>query len=89
MISKITKDFLQQFRTLPSEIKEQSRRAYTLWKSNPFHPSLRFKRVSRRQPFYSVRIGISYRAVGLLEQNTLYWFWIGTHNEYDELLKYI
>lgn len=54
----------------------------------PHHSSLQFKRVSQRQPVYSVRVGIGYRALGLLQQaDHIYWFWIGAHAEYDELLK--
>jgi len=36
---------------------------------------------------YSVRIGIGYRALGLRDADHVYWFWIGSHAEYDELLK--
>jgi hypothetical protein len=35
----------------------------------------------------SVRIGVGYRALGLLKADTVTWFWIGTHDEYDRLLK--
>ena len=38
-----------------------------------------------RKDVYSVRIGVHYRALELLKQNTIYWFWIGTHAEYDRL----
>jgi hypothetical protein len=43
--------------------------------------------VSQVQPVYSVRIGIGYRALGLREADTVSWFWIGSHAEYDELLR--
>jgi len=66
-----------------------SARAYALWRPDPYHPSLRFKRVSQRQPIYSVAIGIGYRALGLREADHVYWFWIGPHAEYDELLKHL
>jgi len=68
-------------------IQEQAARAYALWRSDPHHPSLQFKRVSQNQPIYSVRIGISYRALGLRTEEQIYWFWIGSHSEYDDLLK--
>jgi mRNA-degrading endonuclease HigB of HigAB toxin-antitoxin module len=68
-------------------VQQQASNAYTLWKTDPYHPSLQFKRVSQKQPIYSVRIGLNYRALGLLESNHIYWYWMGTHNEYDELLK--
>ena len=67
--------------------KEQAARAYALWRSDPYHSSLQFKRVSQRQPIYSVRVGLSYRALGLREGQHVYWFWIGPHAEYDELLR--
>jgi hypothetical protein len=54
---------------------------------NPAHPSLVFKRVKESQPLYSVRIGLTYRAIGLLKGDTVTWFWIGAHDEYDELIK--
>jgi hypothetical protein len=38
---------------------------------------------------YSVRIGIGYRALGLRKDEQIYWFWIGSHAEYDDLLKRI
>lgn len=56
-------------------------------RSNPQHPSLQFKRISQTQPVYSVRIGIGYRALGLRDADHVYWFWIGSQAEYDELLK--
>ena len=43
--------------------------------------------MSQRQPIYSARVGINYRVLGLLEEDHIYWFWIGTHAEYDELFQ--
>jgi hypothetical protein len=87
MKSSVTKGFRKQLDGLPREIQKQAARSYALWRSDPYHPSLQFKRVSRRQPIYSVRIGIGYRALGLREEDRVFWFWIGSHAEYDELLK--
>ena len=87
MKSSVTKGFRKRLDRLPKEVQEQAGRAYALWRSDPYHPGLQFKRVSRRQPFYSVRVGIGYRALGLREVDHVVWFWIGSHAEYDELLK--
>ena len=87
MKSSVTKEFRKRFDALPLEIREQADRAYALWRSDPHHPSLEFKRVSKRQPIYSARIGIGYRALGLQENDHTFWFWIGSHAEYDQLLK--
>jgi hypothetical protein len=85
--SSITSAFRKQFASLPEAIQEQAKRAYALWRVNPYHPSLQFKCVSQYQPVFSVRIGIRYRALGLKEGKQVFWFWIGSHAEYDALLK--
>ena len=87
MKSSVTKEFRRRLERLPTSVQEQAVQAYVLWHSNPYHNSLQFKRVSQRQPIYSVRIGIGSRALGLREADHVYWFWIGSHAEYDELLK--
>jgi mRNA-degrading endonuclease RelE of RelBE toxin-antitoxin system len=87
MKSRVTKEFRTRLECLPKEIREQAFHAYNIWRNNPYHNSLQFKRVSRRQPIYSVRIGIGYRAMGFRENDQIYWFWIGAHAEYDRLLK--
>lgn len=87
MKSSITKEFRKRLSQLPSAVQEQVDKAYALWVKDSSHPSLQFKRVSQRQPIYSVRISLNYRALGLLENDHIYWFWVGPHAEYDELLK--
>ncbi len=89
MISKTTKQFRRMFATLPSDIRHRAREAYKLFKENPNHPSLRFKRVHSTEPIYSVRINIDYRAVGVSETGEIVWFWVGTHAEYDKLIDRI
>lgn len=87
MKSSTTKDFRKRLNQLPISVQEQANKAYALWRTDPYHPSLQFKRVSQRQPIYSARVSLNYRTLGLLEKEHIYWFWIGTHAEYDELLK--
>ncbi len=86
MKSSTTGDFRKKLNQLPISIREQANKAYELWRDNSNHPSL-LKRVSQRQPIYPARVSLNYRALGLLENGQIYWFWIGTHAEYDELLK--
>jgi len=87
--SELSPEFRAAFRRLPARIQQQARRNYKFWKDNPRHPSLDFKRVGKKSPVYSVRVGIGWRALGLLDKNddTILWFWIGSHAEYDRLLK--
>ncbi len=85
MKSKRTKQFKKLFAQLPSHAQEQAREAYKLFKQNPYHPSLHFKRIDPQEPIYSARISRSYRAVGRMEGNNITWYWIGSHADYDYL----
>ena len=87
MKSQTTKSFWKRYWALPPEIRQKARQTYKLWRDNPSHPSLFFKRVKESQPLYSIRIGLAYRTLGLLKADTVTWFWIGTHNEYDRLIS--
>ena len=87
MISHTEARFWKFYEKLPPEIQENADQAYQLWKSNPFHPSLQFKRVTPKKPLYSVRVGLGYRALGWREGNTITWFWVGNHDEYNRLLR--
>ena len=86
MRSRATPRFWAAYRELPPEIKELARKAYGLFRDNPGHPSLQFKKV-HEDSIYSVRVTLGYRALGLLEDEEVTWFWIGTHAEYDRLLE--
>ena len=87
MNSQITEDFLACFARLPEAVKAQARKAYRLWRENSSHPSLHFKRIHDHENLYSVRVGLGWRALGLLEGDTITWFWIGSHAEYDQLIS--
>ena len=65
----------------------RARAACRLFRRDPSHPSLRFKQVHATRPIYSVRIGLAYRALGVLDGNDIVWFWIGSHADYDQLLR--
>lgn len=81
MISRTTERFWRGFQRLPREIQEQARSAYRLFRQDPHHPSLRFRCVHQTEPVYSARVGLHYRAVGVVDGNTIIWFWIGSHAE--------
>lgn len=87
MKSRTTRRFRKAFATLPSDVQDRARRAYELFKSNPRHPSLRFKQVHATRPVYSARVALGYRALGVKDDETIVWFWIGSHADYDDLLK--
>ena len=86
MKSRTTAQFRELFADLPEPVQEQTRKAYRQFKQDPSYPSLRFKKVHPKLPIYSARINSDYRAVGQLEDDTVIWFWVGSHAEYDLLL---
>lgn len=87
MKSRATPRFWAAYRDLPPEIKEAARKTYQLFHENAYHPSLRFKKVHQRDPIYSARVTLGYRALGLVGDDEIAWFWIGTHAAYDRLLE--
>ena len=87
MTSETTEAFRNRLRELPDEVRALARRTYARWQSAPHHPSLQFKRVHAREPIYSVRIGLHWRAVCILDADAAIWFWIGSHAEYDALIR--
>lgn len=84
MKSSATPDFWASYQKLPPQIKTRARTVYRLWRINPRHPSLRFRKTGE---VWSVRIGSGYRALAVLQDGTFFWFWIGTHDEYERLLS--
>jgi len=85
--SRLTEDFVACFSRLPDAVKSRARKNYRLWRADHSHPSLHFKRVHGLEQIYSVRVGLGWRALGLVEGDTINWYWIGSHAEYDKYLK--
>lgn len=87
MSSVTTARFRRAFAALPPEAQRRARRAYAVFRRDPGHPSLRLKQVHPNRPIYSARVGLGYRALGVREGDTMVWFWIGTHGDYNRLLR--
>ncbi|WP_315874374.1 ParE family toxin-like protein [Leptodesmis sichuanensis] len=85
MKSFATPDFWNAYATLSPAVKKQARKAYSLWKQDQLHPSLHFKKVGRN--LWSARISGGYRALALKKGSDYYWFWIGSHDEYEILIN--
>jgi hypothetical protein len=81
---RTTPDFWDGYNALPREVRQLADKNYELLKNDPSHPSLELKKVGS---LWSVRIGLHYRALATDEDDTANWFWIGSHAEYDHLLK--
>jgi hypothetical protein len=83
--SVATRRFWELFHALPREIQTLAIRNDQLWRREPQHPSLHFRRLQGHSDRFTVRIGDHYRALGRATADTITWVWIGTHAEYDRL----
>jgi len=84
LISRTRRSFWTQFAALPVPIQQIARAKFSIWRDEPFHPSLQFKQL--RPALWSVRINDNVRALAYREGERVVWFWIGTHAEYDRLI---
>jgi mRNA-degrading endonuclease RelE of RelBE toxin-antitoxin system len=83
MKSATLPSFWESYNKLDKTVRRRARKAFELWIDNPFHPSLHFKCINTEEEIWSVRITIKYRALGVLDGDTVTWFWIGSHKEYE------
>ena len=77
--------FWQCLEALPADVQKLAHRNFALLKASPGHPSLHFKSLGNGR-FFSARVGLHHRALGLPVPGGVHWFWIGTHGEYDKLV---
>ena len=87
MKSRTVPPFWEMLSALPPEIQALASKTFRIWQAAPWSYGLHFKRVCANEPIYSVRIGRNYRALGLLEDDTVYWYFIGNHDAYDQKLQ--
>jgi hypothetical protein len=85
--SVTTSRFRKCLSGLPEDVKGRTITAFQLWRTDPSHPSLVFRQVHPTDPIYSVRIGLHYRALAVVEDGVAIWFWVGSHSDYDKLLS--
>jgi hypothetical protein len=76
--------FWRSYRALPKDVRQLADRCFAVLKADPGHPSLHFKKIRQ---FWSVRVGLHYRALGVEADDDLLWFWVGSHAEYDRLVE--
>jgi hypothetical protein len=85
MISITKGDFWRCFNALDPRIQKLAAEAYEMFKDNPGHPSLRFKKLAGMESVWTVRVNSDVRAAGIRKGDTIEWFWIGHHKEFDHL----
>lgn len=83
MIHHASPAFWKAYEALPAGVRKIADKNYQLLKVDPRHPSLHLKKAGW---YWSVHVGLKYRALALDVDDGVLWFWIGTHAEYDRLV---
>jgi mRNA-degrading endonuclease RelE of RelBE toxin-antitoxin system len=76
--------FWELYERLPDSIRELADKNFKLLKTDPNHPSLHLKKAGK---YWSARVGIKYRVLGIDVDKGVLWFWIGPHAEYDKIVR--
>lgn len=74
-------------KALPHDVRELAKDTYDLFKQDPNHATLHFKRLDCDKDLCSVRVKRDYRTVGLVEGGHIYWAWIGTKHDFEKRFK--
>jgi hypothetical protein len=77
--------FIKLLGLLPAHIQALAMKNFLLWRHDHRHPSLDFK--EWKPGYWSVRLGAPHRAQGLREGDRISWYWIGSHEAYNKLLR--
>jgi hypothetical protein len=75
-------EFWVHYNALPKETQDLADKSFELLKADPHPPSLRLKMIGA---FWSVRVGLHYRALAREHPQGLLWWWIGPHASYDRI----
>jgi len=81
-VSHASDEFWELYRSLPPDVQKQADKQFDLFRQNPLHP-LHLKPIGH---VWSARVNQAYRVLGYREGAVFYWFWIGSHQEYERVL---
>jgi len=81
---RTTPGFWEHYRSLPADVRELADKSFTLLKGNPRHLSLQFKKVGN---LWSARVGLAHRALAIEDGEDFIWVWIGSHEDYDRMIR--
>jgi len=87
MTSRTTAGFRRQFERLPRDVQNQARSAFRQFKADPHHPGLHFKKLPPHEDLWSARISRDCRAIGRWRGGVILWFFIGSHADYEAMIK--
>ena len=79
---RYTHEFEKQYRDLPPAVQGKAEKREALFRSNPFHPSLKTEKLSpKEKEYWSFRIDREYRIIFRFGENRIIYFLAcGQHN---------
>ena len=81
---RTTDQFWDRYRVLPEDVRNLADKNFQLLKENPKHPSLQFKKIGN---FWSARLGLAHRALAVEDDMGFIWVWIGSHADYERIVR--
>lgn len=87
-----TAEFREMFARLPIRVRELAVPIYRMFLVSPSQAPLRHHLLAdsdkgrHKLGTYSVTVAAKYRALYVVDGNTNVWYWIGTHNDYENLI---
>lgn len=75
-----TKPFDRDYTLLPADIQKRFEEKLKLFTSNPFHPSLRSKKMEDHRDIWEASITMQYRFTFIRTRDTIYLRRVGTHD---------
>ena len=75
------------FAELPAGLQALAEDNFRLWQTNPASPRLKLKQIHTRLPIFSFRVGLQHRTIGVrAPDDRMIWFWIGSVDDYKQML---
>ena len=87
-----THQFKERFAQLPAKIQDAAKDAYRLFLSDPYSPQLRNHELHdgnkgrHRKASRAVSVTRRYRAIYTIDGDTYVWYWIGSHEDYNDFI---
>lgn len=77
-------EFWKCYEALPENTRALADDKFILFEWDPFHPALGLQ---QKGAVWTVDVGRSYRAIAYRTGDDFHWFWIGSHEAYNKLLR--
>jgi hypothetical protein len=77
--------YTKLFDRLPKAVQERAQEYYKKWWKDP--ASIEFRPLNANAKIWRASLPEGYRAMGEERGDTIVWFWIGSHSDYNNMIK--